>query len=450
MAADRLGSGDGGTALSTWHDLVTASLIGTERSVVPAVAIPGLAPAGEDAGDPAAVLLDRAALLTAARRAGRRPDRAEPLPACEPDPRSAVSAAAADRLARILGGEHSDLLTEWLTAVAARGLRPPAQTLPALLDRARRAARTDAGLTRMVAEAGGRRARWLAGLNPDWVFAAAPALAGADAWRLGDPGQRRDYLVAVAARDPGAARELITGSWDAAGPAERAMFLSVLADRLSLADEPLLEAALDDRTEDTRARAAYLLAKLPGSALGQRMAERALRCVRLEHSARGTRLVITPPAGCDAPMRRDGIPLSPAAGRTPAPERARLLRQVMARTPLRTWTDAFGLSAAQIVTLPAGDWAPVLFTAWARAAIAQRDREWTAALIGRALTGGLRATAAEIQALDHLARRADPALGAPDTLPEPPPDAPPVVGAALSLLRFRYEMLRELNDEHSR
>jgi len=122
----------------------------------------------------------------------------------------------------------------------------------------------------------------------------------------------------------------------------------------------------------------------------------------------------------------------------------------MARTPLRTWTDAFGLSAAQIVTLPAGDWAPVLFTAWARAAIAQRDREWTAALIGRALTGGLRATAAEIQALDHLARRADPALGAPDTLPEPPPDAPPVVGAALSLLRFRYEMLRELNDEHSR
>ena len=90
--------------MSTWHDLVTASLIGTERSAVPAVAIPGLPPAGDDAGDPAAVLLDRAALLTAARRAGRRPDRAEPLPACEPDPRSAVSAAAADRLARILGG----------------------------------------------------------------------------------------------------------------------------------------------------------------------------------------------------------------------------------------------------------------------------------------------------------------------------------------------------------
>jgi hypothetical protein len=69
--------------VNSWHDLVTASLIGTERSVVPAVAIPGLPPADDDgAGDPAAVLLDRAALLTAARRAGRRPDRADPLPVC--------------------------------------------------------------------------------------------------------------------------------------------------------------------------------------------------------------------------------------------------------------------------------------------------------------------------------------------------------------------------------
>ena len=90
--------------MSTWHDLVTASLIGTERAVVPAVCIPGLSPADDDTGDPAAVLLDRAALLAAARRAGRRPDRSEPLPLCEPDPRPAMNPAASRRLARILGG----------------------------------------------------------------------------------------------------------------------------------------------------------------------------------------------------------------------------------------------------------------------------------------------------------------------------------------------------------
>ena len=121
--------------MSNWRDLVTASLIGTERAVVPQVEIPGLAPVdtasavtpparlprslaadeavrepGKAPVDPAGVLLDRAALMTAARRAGQRPGPAEPLPACEPDPGPAVSPAAARRLVRIMGGEHSDLL----------------------------------------------------------------------------------------------------------------------------------------------------------------------------------------------------------------------------------------------------------------------------------------------------------------------------------------------------
>ena len=430
--------------MNTWHDLVTASLIGTERSVVPAVAVPGLPTAEDDGpGDLAAVLLDRAALLTAARRAGRRPDHAEPLPLCGPDPRPAVSPDATGRLARMLGGEHPELLTEWLTAVAARGLRLPSQFLPTVMAEARRLRSRQPVLAHLVAQTGGPRARWLAGLNPDWDFVAVRALAGEDAWRLGDRGQRRDYLAALVARDPDAARALVESSWPAADPRERVSFLSVLADGLGLAAEPLLETVLDDPAPDARACAADLLARLPGSALGQRMAERALRCVRLEGGARGPCLVITPPAGRDASMQRDGITPGPAAEGAPMPEQARLLRQIVARTPLRTWTDAFGRTAAQVVALGSGDWAPVLFTVWARAAIAQRDHEWTAALIGRALTGGLRGTVAEIQALDYLTRRADPMLGVPDTLPEPRPDAP-VVGATLSVLRFRYEMLKEL------
>jgi hypothetical protein len=430
--------------VSTWHDLVTASLIGTERAVVPAVDIPGLLPAEDDTRDPAAVLLDRAVLLTAARRAGRRPDRAEPLPICEPDPRPAVSPAAGVRLARMLSGEYPELLVEWLTAVLARGLRPPPQSLPDLLDRARRARWANSGLARLVTEAGGPRARWLAGLNPDWELMAAPA--GEDAWRLGDAGQRRDYLASLLAGDPDMARDLVRGSWDAAGPAERVMFLSVLADRLGPADEPLLEDALDDRAEDVRGWAAHLLARLPGSALGQRMAERTLRYVRIE---RGARLAIVPPTGCDASMRHDGIMPGPAAGRAQLAERSRLMLEVVARTPVRTWTDAFGLTASQVMAMPSGDWAPVLFTGWTRAAIAQRDHDWMAALISRALTGRPPGTAAEFEALRQLARRADPVLGAPGTLPEPRPDAPPAAGAALSVLRFRYDMLKELDDDGS-
>ena len=72
-----------------------------------------------------------------------------------------------------------------------------------------------ADLRRLAAEAGGSRARWLAGLNPDWTFVTAHAGAGQDAWRLGGKSQRRGYLAALRTRDPGAARELITASWEA-------------------------------------------------------------------------------------------------------------------------------------------------------------------------------------------------------------------------------------------
>jgi len=433
--------------VSTWHDLVTASFIGTERTVVPAVGIPGLFERQDDTGDPAAVLLDRAALLAAARRAGRRPDRAEPLPVCEPDPRPAVSPAATIRLARMLGGEYPDLLTEWLTAAVARGLRLPPQLLPALLDRTRRARPADPGLPRLLAEAGGPRARWLAGLNPDWEHAVEEPSTDDMAWRLGAARQRRGYLASLLARDPSAARALISGGWDAAGGADRVMFLTVLADALGPADEPLLEAALDDRAQDVRRWAAYLLARLPGSALGQRMAERALGYVRMEHAEQGSRLSVEPPRRPDAGLQRDGMAGDPAPTRTPSESRAHILLEVLARTPLTTWTEGFGLRPAEVVALPSGGWAPVMFAGWSRAAIAQGDRDWIGALLSHALAG-LPGTAAEAEALRQLARRADPAFGAPGAMPVSAgtPDAPRPIREAIRVLRFRYDMLKELDD----
>jgi hypothetical protein len=435
--------------MSTWHDLVTASLIGTERTVVPAVGIPGLAPAEDDAGDPAAVLLDRAALLTAARRAGRQPDHAEPLPVCEPDPRPAMNPAAGRRLARMLSGEYPELLTEWLTAVAARGLRLPPHLLPTLLDRARRALPVDAGLPRLLAEAGGPRVRWLAGLNPDWEHSVEEPATDDETWRLGDARQRRGYLTSLLARDPDAARALITGSWDAAGAAERAMFLSALAGALDPADEPLLETALDDRAEDVRRWAAYLLARLPGSALGQRMAERALRYVWLEHAAQGPRLSVGPPGRPDAALQRDGITSRPDLVRVPLESRSQVLLEVLARTPLRAWTDGFGLAPPEVVALPSGGWAPVLFAGWSRAATAQGNAAWMSALIRAALTGRRPGTTAEIEALRQLVQRADPGLGAPGATPESAdaPDVSPPIRDAVRVLRFRYTMLKELDDE---
>jgi hypothetical protein len=326
----------------------------------------------------------------------------------------------------------------------ARDRRAPAHLLPALLDRARRVSPSDPELRRLAAEAGGSRARWLAGLNPDWTFVTAHAGAGQDAWRLGGKSQRRGYLAALRARDPGAARELVIQSWEAAAGPERVMFLSVMASAgLSLADEPLLEAALDERDAEVRGWAAHLLARLPGSALGQRMAQRALDCIRIESGARGARLVVIPPARSDAAMRRDGVTSGQGGRLQERDTRTHLLHEVLARTPPGTWTDRFGRTAEQVLALRSGPWAPVLFTGWSRAAMAQRDQEWMTALIDWALAGGPTGTLFGAETLRQLARRVDPARCARETASHGA-EIPLPIRDAISVLRFRYDMLKEL------
>src|SRR5271166_1242478 len=99
-------------------------------------------------------------------------------------------------------------------------------------------------------------------------------------------------------------------------------------------------------------------------------------------------LIMIPPTECDAGMRRDGIAPRPSGGSFQLDDRTHLMLEVMARTPLRIWTNEFGRSAEQVLAVPSGGWAPVLFTGWSRAAMAQRDQEWMAALINLALADG--------------------------------------------------------------
>jgi hypothetical protein len=71
------------------------------------------------------------------------------------------------------------------------------------------------------------------------------------------------------------------------------------------------------------------------------------------------------------------------------------------------------------------------------------------ALITAALTGRPPASPAENGALSQLARRADPALGAPEVLAGPEPGVPLAVRDTIGVLRFRYEMRKELDDDGS-
>ncbi|WP_327317339.1 DUF5691 domain-containing protein [Streptomyces sp. NBC_01235] len=382
---------------AAWEDLVTAALLGTDRRTPP-----GAAP-GRNA--PTA-LLDAAAAETVRRRAGLRPGRAAPLlePAAE-DPRPALPTAAARRLALLLadrpgagggGGRRGtapdlmELLPQWLTVANARGFAAPAESLPALLDAAR--GRTD--LRPAALEFAGPRALWLARLNPDWRFAlratpgAGTALPGPGdtrrtekLWQEGLFAERVALLASIRSRDPDAARELLTATWPTERSEDRLMFLDSLRTGLGARDEPFLEQALADRSRNVRATAAELLSALPGSALAARMAVRAGACVAVDHTGDTPTLFVEAPHECDAAMERDGVSAKAPPGRG---ERSWWLGQLVEAAPLATWPARLGgRTPEEIVALPvADDWLDELHAAWCRAAVRQRDADWSRALLG--------------------------------------------------------------------
>jgi uncharacterized protein DUF5691 len=418
--------------MTAWNDHVTAALLGTQRRPVPALsattATPPSSPgdnaeptqpdstvqtgeaaqprrAGDAARvtlseaeeDPAGRLLDQAAVLTVRRRAGWRAVRgAEAIAPAPAESAPVVPPAAARRLAGILGGgDLARLLPEWLAAVAERGYRVPPRLLPELLDRGR----GDRSLRPVIARAAGRRGAWLALRNTDWAYLITEGGdpgTGPQAWETGTRNQRIGYLTGLRATGPAAARAALAETWAREPAPERAAFLSTLTHGLSAEDEEFLESALDDRAKDVRQVAADLLARLPGSAYGRRMAERARGCLRAsERTVRGRRqtwIIVEPPQGHDEEMARDGIPFHPAGSfapdrrpdggsRGPVGARAGWLREILARTPLQTWTEVFGRPPMEVVCLPVADGGRDVHVGWMRAALRQRDVEWARALL---------------------------------------------------------------------
>ncbi|MFE7624322.1 DUF5691 domain-containing protein [Streptomyces sp. NPDC057509] len=385
-------------AATSWEDLVTSALLGTDRH--PPGGASGAGPDGA-----ASALLDAAALHTVRRRAGLLPAAASPRPAPAPeDPRPPLPEAARGRLAQLLadraaaggsGGRRgtapdlTELIPQWLATAGLHGYRAPDSALPALLDAAR--ARTD--LRPQALEFAGPRGLWLAGLNPEWKFALRgasgsgllPSLTDPEAvrrlWEEGLFAERVALLGAVRARDAEAARALLATTWKTERAEDRLMFVDSLRTGLSCADEEFLEQALADRSRNVRATAAELLSALPGSALARRMADRALSCVSPGLTGDKPFVAVEAPHECDAEMQRDGVVALPPSGRG---ERSWWLGQLVEASPLSVWPARFGgRGAEEIVALPVADgWGEELHAAWCRAAVRQNDEAWARALLG--------------------------------------------------------------------
>lgn len=149
-------------AADEWAGLVRTAVLGTDRHAPPP---PGL---GWDrwatASDPAVQVLDRAAAVTVARRAGARPSPAVlgQVPAAPVDARRPCPASCRARLASLLDGQHDVLLAEWFALAEAHGLQLPWELLPTLLLRGRSRPDLDHTVRRLAA---GRDA-WLATVVP--------------------------------------------------------------------------------------------------------------------------------------------------------------------------------------------------------------------------------------------------------------------------------------------
>jgi hypothetical protein len=362
--------------MTGWDDLVSTALLGTDRKPPVRDGLPEPVRARlSDAPDPPRVLLDAAALAAAYRRAGRRPMRGPiPLPAATRDDRPVPGDAAVRRLAAMLAGEHSTVLAEWLRVVNEHGWRIPPEFLPALADLTR--GRTE--LRAAVRRAAGPRAGWLAALNPDWRYLEEEVAEGKDAWEHGTPGQRRRWLTTTRGTDPDGAREVLRATWPNEPAETRAELLAILADGLSPADEEFCETALDDRAAEVRRVAARLLAGVPGSAYGKRMAERVRACLSVPR--RGL-LRVTLPDEHDDGMRRDGIAIRPPQG---VGERAWWFSQLVAAAPLPPSPGEYLGPEIE------GCEPDLLYAALATAAARERNADWALALLRTAPAAGPR------------------------------------------------------------
>ena len=262
-----------------------------------------------------------------------------------------------------------------MEAAAAARQRVREEHLSALLDQQKALL----PMRRVVLPVLGARGRWLAAQNPDWN-----AFTGSAEPRAWTEGQRKERLAALEdlrAQDPAAACQLLASTWSQESPAERLVFLPLLADGLSLADEPFLETVLDDRRKDIRQAAVALLACLPGSGLVQRMTARVRGLLTWKSGLLRGSVEVTLPSACNADMLRDGIDPRPPAG-SPLGEKAWCFAQLLSFVPPRTWSGAWNKRPQQILdTVRKHEWEAALLEGWQEAALRAQDGEWLEALV---------------------------------------------------------------------
>ncbi|WKG02855.1 DUF5691 domain-containing protein [Mycolicibacterium sp. HK-90] len=372
-----------------------------------------------DAADPVGSVLRVAGLYALARRAGQRPEHVEvgsdPAP---PETRPLITDTHGFLIERAL--TVRPILDGALSDIAAAGLRLPPRLIPALLR-----LQQSGVVTQALWDAIGTGGQWYAiehyGRNHRalrHVLHGRPTEWPKESdFTHGDTAKRLNWLATARTLDPDRARDLVAQHWTSEDAESRATLLAAFASPEHDADEPFLEAALDDRAVTVRNAAIAVLGARSRSRYLDRMKARAAHIFSVKKSLLGVKIAVHPLPGPDAAAVRDGLS-------TTKPE------AVVARTPIGFWAEVFGAITPEKVarTLSETEHQPVL-AALTGSALRGNDPTWAVPLLQRCPPGDYAtyfdpatahpAISAEmIRALTHTAQ-ATPLVRIAASLPRP-------------------------------
>ncbi|MBD2178299.1 hypothetical protein H6F42_15380 [Pseudanabaena sp. FACHB-1998] len=330
---------------SLLQNITAIALIGTQRQTFTPISTYGKLGqllGSVDTTNQEAALLSTVAIATMYQQAGQLPllD-SSPLPEpCELDDLPRCSDRTGYYLSLMLSGEHLQLLPELLDRLADLGQRVHETSLPSLLDLGKRQSDLREAITKVL----GKRGQWLAVQNPEWNYLASE---DGSVWETGSKAARLMWLSQLRRQDPDQARQLLESTWKQESASDRTAFLESFSNNLSMADEPFLEALLDDRSKEVRRVTVDLLTCLPESGFCQRAIARVQNLVKLQREGKQQYFMVDLPEVHTPEMLRDGIEAK--SNDNQIGDRASWLLKMLTSTPLSFWNQHLAMSIEDLV-----------------------------------------------------------------------------------------------------
>ena len=331
---------------SVLKTITATALIGTQRQPFTPISTDGNLGqllASVDTTNQESALLSTVAIATMYQQAGRLPITNYELriiEPCELEDLPRCSDRTGYYLSLMFNGEHQQLLPELLDRLAELGQRIHETSLPSLLDLGKR----QSDVREAIAKVLGKRGQWLAAQNPEWNYVASEDEA---VWEMGSKAARLMWLTKLRRQEPDQARQLLESTWKQESASDRTAFLEVLGTGLSIADEPFLEALIDDRSKEVRRVTVDLLTCLPESRFCQRAIARVQNLIKLHHDGNQPYFTVDLPEVHTPEMLRDGIEAK--SNDNQVGDRASWLLKMLTSTPLSFWNQHLVMSTEDLV-----------------------------------------------------------------------------------------------------